>query len=141
MRIVIDANVIISGLINNTSLSGQIIALWRLGIFDVLVSTQTHEELDRILSYTKFQKNIPKEDRQELMMLFDTKGILVDSKIKVELVIEDPTDNKYIELAIAGSAKYLVTGDQFILKYEKYQGIEFVTPARFVAQIQELETL
>ncbi len=48
-------------------------------------------------------------------------------------VIADPPDNRVLEAAVAGEADYIVSGDRDLLDLGKYEGIEIVTPAMFLA--------
>jgi predicted nucleic acid-binding protein len=56
----------------------------------------------------------------------------VSADVRVEAV-SDPADNRVLEAAIEGKADYIVTGDHALLELGSYEGIEVVTPARFVA--------
>ena len=44
----------------------------------------------------------------------------------------DADDNKFLELAVSGQAKYIVTGDSDLLCLENYREIRIVTPADFL---------
>lgn len=56
-------------------------------------------------------------------------------KGRFELLISAPVFAEYqeVELAIAGNAEYLVSGDKHLLKVGKYEGGEVVTPSSFVS--------
>ena len=47
---------------------------------------------------------------------------------------EDRDDVKFLACALGAQAKYVITGDRALLRASGYQGIEVVTPRRFVAQ-------
>jgi uncharacterized protein len=44
----------------------------------------------------------------------------------------DPTDDKFLELAVNGHADLLVTGDADLLALNPFRDIPIVTPATFV---------
>ncbi|WP_459868116.1 putative toxin-antitoxin system toxin component, PIN family [Endothiovibrio diazotrophicus] len=46
----------------------------------------------------------------------------------------DPKDNKFLELAVAGGASALITGDQDLLALHPFRGIPILAPADFLAQ-------
>ena len=50
----------------------------------------------------------------------------------MDVVKEDPTDNRIIECAAASGSEYLVTGDKHLLKVGQYQSVKIVTPAEFI---------
>ena len=49
-----------------------------------------------------------------------------------KLVRSDPDDDKFIECAIAGKAMAIISGDKHLLKVSGYQGIDVITPRKFV---------
>ena len=53
------------------------------------------------------------------------------------IVCIDADDNKFLELAVSGKAKYIVTGDNDLLCLENYRNIGIVTPADFLALNQK----
>jgi len=53
-------------------------------------------------------------------------------KRKVNVVKQDPDDNKFIEAALEGEADYIVTQDRHLLKLKEFEGIKIVTPEEFL---------
>jgi hypothetical protein len=45
---------------------------------------------------------------------------------------EDPDDNKFVECAMAGNCKTIVSGDKHLLKLSGFQNINVLTPRKFV---------
>jgi hypothetical protein len=67
---------------------------------------------------------------------------------RIEVIIEDPTDNRILECAVASRSEYLVTGDRHLLKIGQFAGtkivkaaslLELVTPAGSEHQTNALE--
>lgn len=48
--------------------------------------------------------------------------------------MRDPTDDKFLELAISGKAEFLVTGDEDLLVLHPFQDTAILTPSDFLAQ-------
>jgi len=44
----------------------------------------------------------------------------------------DPTDDKFLELAVNGRADMIVSGDADLLALNQFRGIPIVTPATFI---------
>ena len=44
----------------------------------------------------------------------------------------DPKDNKFLEVAVAGQAEYIVSGDEDLLVLDPFRGIRIVTPAELL---------
>jgi len=53
---------------------------------------------------------------------------LIESKQKVEIIKDDPDDNKVIECVIESSSDYIVTYDKHLLKLKEYKGIKIIKP-------------
>ena len=79
------------------------------------------EVLERDFKYNKNEaKNII-----EKILLFAS---LIEPKQKVEIIEEDPDDNKVIECAVESSSDYIITYDRHLLKLKEYGGIKIVKP-------------
>jgi predicted nucleic acid-binding protein len=51
----------------------------------------------------------------------------------------DPKDNKFLEVAVAGQAEVLVSGDEDLLVLHPFRGIPIVSPAEFLELLDEAE--
>jgi putative PIN family toxin of toxin-antitoxin system len=47
-------------------------------------------------------------------------------------VVDDPSDNRYLECAVEGNATHLVSGDRDLLRLGRFEGIAIVTPQAFL---------
>jgi len=52
--------------------------------------------------------------------------------MELDVVGDDPDDNRVLECAIASGANYIVSTDDHLLDLEEYQGIEVLPPAGFI---------
>lgn len=134
MKIVIDTNVVVSGIIfggipaqilakvfNN---SHQIIAL------EYIIS----EYFDIIHRVTAKRKFSPVIAMQTLNDLISNADILDASKITAP-ECADPDDIKFLQAAIAGKAKFLISGDKHLLDVGKYKGGIVLKPKEFLLSI------
>jgi putative PIN family toxin of toxin-antitoxin system len=128
LRVVLDTNVLVSGLAYPGSVPGKIVALWHQGGLDVVLSRYILDETARVLPRIKRIKLLPSEIRD-----------LVDSLIFLADIVEpddshdadlcDPADQKVLATLRASKADYLITGDKHLLALaEKYA---IVSPAEF----------
>ncbi len=53
---------------------------------------------------------------------------IVEPKEKIEIVKNDPEDNKIIECAIESSSNYIITYDKHLLNIKEYKGIKIIKP-------------
>jgi putative PIN family toxin of toxin-antitoxin system len=71
-----------------------------------------------------------------MRLILDT-NVLVRIKEFIEPKTEitecrDPKDNKFLELAIAGNAECIVTGDKDLLELNPFRNIQIITPKEFL---------
>ena len=57
---------------------------------------------------------------------------IIDPKNKLEIVKEDPDDDKIIECAVEGNVDYLISGDNHLLKLKQYENIKIVNTTEFL---------
>jgi hypothetical protein len=60
-------------------------------------------------------------------------GEFIDPKIKIA-ECRDPKDNKFLELAVAGNADCVITGDKDLLILNPFRGIKIISPRDFIIQ-------
>lgn len=136
MRIVLDASVFVSALISTEGTPAQILGHWRGEEFDLVVSLAMLQELERVLRYPKLQQRYPglsEGNIQNLLHLFDRQAIVASPSETLGVIERDPTDNRYLDCAVAGGANIIVSGDQHLLELGKYQDIQILMPAGFLA--------
>ena len=65
--------------------------------------------------------------------------VVVDTNVLVSAVLggtlKDPTDNKFLDAALAASADYVVSGDAHILDLESFRGIPILTARKFIDRL------
>lgn len=59
-------------------------------------------------------------------------GLFVDTQGYSIAVCDDPDDDKFIECALAGNCKIIISGDKHLLKLSKYRGVAVLVPRDFV---------
>lgn len=134
MIIVLDTNVVISGLLTTKGPPAKIIAYWAAEEFDVAISTALLDELARVLKYERVRKRLGKSQEmvKDLLKRFKTVAILTEPQLKLKVIGEDPDDDRVLECAVAAGAAYIVTGDEHLRKLKQYQGIIILSPAGFL---------
>ena len=129
IRIVIDTNVFVSSFMGGNP--RKIIDLWKEGKITLCLS---NDILDEYINVLKRIGLADEDELAELLSLF-SKGfnILFTMKTpKLEIVKEDPDDDKFIECAIALKAEYIITGDKAILSLGQYMNIGILSPSEFI---------
>ena len=130
MNIVLDTNVLISALLFG-GIPGQLIELWKKGTITPLITEEIMAEYLRVLAYPKFklsEEEIHYIIHQEILPFFR----VIKSKPSPPVINKDPDDDKFIQCAIAGKAKIIVTGDSHLLAQKSYKEIKIMTPSQFL---------
>ena len=60
------------------------------------------------------------------------KSLIVVPTEEVDIIKNDPDDNKFIEAALEGKAEYIVSQDKHLLLVKEYQGIKIIHPEDFL---------
>jgi putative PIN family toxin of toxin-antitoxin system len=135
MRAVLDTNVIVSAVLSAGSPPDSVLRAWRKEAFQLVSSAPLLRELETVLKRDHIAGRLgwsPSERRAFIADLREGAIVVIPEK-KMEVVLADPSDNKVLEAAVAGHADYIVSGDQHLLSLKTYDGVQIVTPARFVA--------
>lgn len=135
MKVVVDTNTIVSGIARAVGNPHHILELWRQGKIELLSSTATIAKLERVLTYPRVRKLIQLTDEQikRFIALYRAHTTQVEVNIILHVVESDPDDNIIVELAAAGNARYIITGDKkHLLPLKRYRGIEIVSPDTFL---------
>jgi putative PIN family toxin of toxin-antitoxin system len=134
-QVVLDTNVLISFALSPTAVSAQAVER-ALAIFDILSSPATLTEFVTRLMRSKFDRYVTLEQRRALLLKVIQRSTLIQTTHQVT-VCRDPDDNKFLELAASGQARYLITGDNDLLILQEYGCTAIVTPARFLVLTQQ----
>ena len=115
LRVVLDTNLVLSALVFLAGRVASLRELWQQQQFLPLVSQPTLAELIRALGYPKFRLTLA--EQEELLadyLPFCTTIAIPNPQPSVPLC-RDPMDAPFLQLALAGQADVLVTGDQDLL--------------------------
>jgi putative PIN family toxin of toxin-antitoxin system len=115
MKVVLDTNIVLSALVFGGKTPGRLRHAWQQGALVPLVCTATARELVRVLAYPKFR--LSSQDQEELLAdyLPYTETIQIPHPPPRVPDRRDPMDLVFMQLAVAGLAKVLVSGDQDLL--------------------------
>ena len=134
IRAVLDTNVIVSGILSGPGVPGRILKTWLEDRFHLVTSRAILEELRRVLRYPKISRRHGWSDARVLEFVEDVTSlaILVPGELRLAIVADDPSDDRYLECAIEGEAGYVVSGDRHLIGLAQYEGVEILSPRAFV---------
>jgi len=128
LRVVLDTNVIVSGIAYPTSVTGRIVGGWNQGTISVILSHYILDEVVRSLPRILRDRLSPDEIR-ELVDSLAFIAEVVEPAAVIEAALRDKADLPILGILLAANADYLITGDKDLLALaERYP---IVTPAAF----------
>ena len=132
LRFVVDTNVLVSRLLAPRSTAAQAVDL-ALDRGNLLGSEETLAELVEVLARHKFDPYVSREDRREFIRMLGGVMQLVPITRRVT-ACRDPRDDKFLDIALAGDAAAIISGDRDLLVLNPWHGIPIVTPAAFIVR-------
>jgi len=132
MRVVVDTNVVVSGLLNPRGTPGRVVDLLLLGAVVPLVDDRILAEYHDVLRRPTF--GFRARDVDTLLRFLRTEGEHVTAP-PLRVASADPADLPFVEVAVAGAADALVTGNA--RHFDPIAGthdIDILTPAELLAR-------
>ena len=132
MLVVVDTNVFISGIFWPGP-SSKILELWVKGVIRLLVSEDILTEYIRVIDEMASERNQSALGNKWSTFIVQNAIILEAPAISDDC--RDPDDNKFIDCAVAGQARYLISGDKALLELKKVFEIPVMTPSNFLKHL------
>lgn len=127
-RVVLDTNVLVSAYLGGRL--EPVLRHFRLGRYVLLYSEEILREYLGVLSRPRFQ--LEQVEIDSLVALLLSKGELISNTSLLQVINSDPSDNKFLEAAVAGKAAAIVSGDHHLLELGSYAGIPILTAQEFL---------
>ena len=132
-KVVLDVNVWVSALPWGGK-PAEIVKAAEGGKVVIFVSEAIVGEISQVLNYPKLRKvyqaaGLRYKDLVEAVLKVVR---FVEVSKRVNVVVEHPADNKFIECALAASAEYIVSGDRHLLKIGSHQKTRILSVSEFL---------
>ena len=140
MRIVIDSNVALSGLLWGGP-PNQILKWVRDGAIRILVCDKTVDELKRALQYSKFSNRLSvlqTSPQKATAYFLNLVTFVTDPESVPSIIKADPFDNLFLALASENGATLIVSGDRHLLEVKSFSNVQIVTPSEGLQIIMRL---
>jgi len=131
LRVVLDTNVLVSGLAYPNSIPGRIMAVWQQGGLDVALSHYILDELVRVLPRLK-RIHMTSSEVRDLADSLMFQAYMVEPDEGLDEILRDPADQAILQTLLAAKAQYLITGDKDLLVLAGRYPV--MTPADFWAR-------
>ena len=129
MKIVLDTNVLVAGLLSPFGACGDIVRMISSGnptlCFDARILSEYHEVLKRPKFHFEEDKIVT------ILDYIERNGQAVASS-PLPASLPDADDEPFLEVALMGSVEYLVTGNQIHFPSSLCQGVQVISPADFL---------
>jgi putative PIN family toxin of toxin-antitoxin system len=135
MTVVVDTNVLASGLAgfrNPSSPVAMILRLWRLGVFTLVTSEYILTELSRTLQIPYFRQRLTPQQVTSAMRLLRRKTTITPITTNVHGIATHPEDDVILATAVSAKADYLVTGDTKLQRLGTYKAVTILSPKQFI---------
>jgi len=125
MRITADTNFFISATQWDNSVAHKL--LIRLIKTDAEIFT-TKEILEELAEVLQRDFKYEEEEIKEIIEVVLSFTAIIEPTEKIDIIKDDPDDNKVIECAVASSSDYIITYDKHLLEIGKFRDIHIIKP-------------
>lgn len=130
MKIVLDTNVLVSGLLTPFGTSGEIVRMVSAGILIVQYDSRILSEYREVLYRPKFQFN---HEWIDLLLDYIRKSGQSVPAGPLKNRLPDPDDEPFLEIAVAGRTACLITGNKAHYPPKAREGIKVLSPSEFIS--------
>lgn len=133
LKAVVDTNVIISGAISSGT-SGEIVDKGIQQEFALVTSEEINSEIMEVLYREEIfiKYSIPSRRLEKIRNWIYEKSLLVAGLYQVQMILEDPDDDKFLACALEGKSDYIVSGNRHLRNLKHYHGIQIINAVRFI---------
>lgn len=133
LKVVLDTNVIRSGLAYPGSIPGKIVQAWRSGALEVYLSDYILDELRRVLIRLQHRHGMSEQEMDDLIDILMFQAERVTPALVQDQNLRDRLDQPVLGTLIAAiekyEASYLISGDKDLLALEEVYPV--ISPAAF----------
>ncbi len=150
--VVYDCMVFLQGLISESGVAVNCFELFENGIIEMFVSEEVLAEIQDVITRPKLQakySRLTDERAEKLVEVLRTKATLIKNVPSVFNYARDPKDEKYINLAIAADAEFIISCDTDLLDLmtgfdddskefrQKFRRLKIIQPLEFLKIVEE----
>jgi len=128
MRVVLDTNVVISGIFF-AGTPARIIDAWIDDAFDLAISTEILEEYRNVA--VRISTRFPGVELGPVLDRIASHALLVVPEKLPDNACRDRDDIKFLECALGCRAECVVSGDRALLRTSGYEGVAVLAPRQF----------
>ncbi|HWS15290.1 MAG TPA: putative toxin-antitoxin system toxin component, PIN family [Candidatus Methylomirabilis sp.] len=135
MKIVLDTNVLVAGLLSPFGPCGDIVRMVSSGTLALCFDARILSEYSEVLKRPKFRFAVDEVDALIDFISFNGQTVAPSPLSKP---LPDPDDEPFLEVAIAGHVACLVTGNRVHFPAGQRQGVKILSPREFLTRYRTL---
>jgi len=132
-HIVLDTNVLVSGMINAAGPPGRIVDLIREGLVELVVDDRILAEYDEVLNRPKFHPYFDSHDVRDIIVFLEQNACYTVSTTQA-VDLPDPDDAPFLEVALTAAVPH-VTGNTSHYPAHYRRQVSIYTPAVFMTAL------
>ena len=137
MNVVLDTNVLVSGLLSPFSPCGEIVRMLATGDLKLCLDARLMIEYKEVLRRPRFAfEHQPVADLLDYML----HSAMLVSGLPLPLSLPDPDDNPFLEVALAAPAECIITGNLRHFPVRLTRGMKVLSPREFLDLFRKRET-
>jgi putative PIN family toxin of toxin-antitoxin system len=136
--VVIETNMIVSGILSRKGAPAELLNAWRERRFLLLSSSAIVAEVRAVLQYPRIRHKyyLSDEEIDQVIALLEHDAMLVAGEASVAgSVPDDPKDEMFLACALGGQADVIVSGYHDLLDLASYRDIPIMTARQFLERL------
>ncbi|MFP4309636.1 MAG: putative toxin-antitoxin system toxin component, PIN family [Desulfococcaceae bacterium] len=129
----------VSGLFSRDSISGRLMDLWVHESFALITSVEILKEVVRVLICPRIREHFPVDDEivRRFFRLVFRKAVISRDRYRVDRLVDDPDDNKFLACALEMRADFIVSRYPHLRNLKHFHGIQIVDAAAFIEEVTQ----
>ena len=123
LKFTLDTNTLISATIARGN-EFELLRLAKEGKIKIILSLPIIEEFKEVISREKFGFSARQVEQviKQILSIYE----LIIPAVKLQVIKDDPDDDKILECAVRGNINYIVSGDKHLLNLKSHNGIQII---------------
>ncbi|MEM3712667.1 MAG: putative toxin-antitoxin system toxin component, PIN family [Thermoproteota archaeon] len=133
LKVVLDTNILVSAWFWEGNES-KIVEMIENGLVIGYTSPQLMQEFEKVMNYPKFR--LSEDEIASAIGYYQILLRTIEPKTAVNIIRNDPADNRVLECALSAKANAIITGDKHLLALGKFKNIRILTSTEFLKLIK-----